>query len=226
MFRSLVNWFRAENLLVQAKKKVLEMLKIVDELFDDSVNLFWAGKGVSLDELRKRDKKINHLVRDVRKKVLTHLAFTGTSDLEMSLVMVNIVVFIERIGDYTKDIGYLSTEHPGTVNAAGMEDKVRAFEKDLGARLKTLVDIFSNGDEVGTSAMQLANTHKEMNTRYDELAHELLDPANNKLSPADSARLALYLRYLRRIEGHVFNIASAEVNPFHRISFKVKKVSG
>ena len=55
MISALVNLFRSKNLLVQAKEQVLKMLKIVDSLFDDSVNLFWTGKGVTIDEIRKRE---------------------------------------------------------------------------------------------------------------------------------------------------------------------------
>ncbi len=223
MFRSLVNWFRTENLLIQANEQVLNMLKIVDSLFDDSVNLFWTGQGVTIDELKERDKEINSLVRDVRKKVLTHLAFSGSGNLEMSLVMVNIVVFIERIGDYTKDIGYLATDYPAVVQAGGLEETVHSFEKELNARLKLLIKIFSDSDGVGQLATRLTSTHKEMNTRYNEMCAVLMETGKNKLSAPDSAKMALYLRVLRRVEGHIFNIASTEVNPFHRISFKVKK---
>ena len=224
MFKSLFKWFRAENLLAQAKKQVLEMLKIVRGLFDDSVELFWTGQGVTIDAIRKRDKEINRLVRDVRKKVLTHLAFTGSSgDLDMSLVMVNIVVFIERIGDYTKDIGYLATDYPGGVKAGSLEERVHSFEKDLSARLGLLIDVFSRDDDEAGLAPKLTSTHKEMDQKYRELSQVLMEPDKNPLSPSDSAKLALYLRYLRRVEGHVFNVASGEVNPFHRISFKVKK---
>ncbi len=223
MFRSLVSWFRTENLLIQANEQVLNMLKIVDSLFDDSVNLFWTGQGVTIDELKERDKEINSLVRDVRKKVLTHLAFSGSGNLEMSLVMVNIVVFIERIGDYTKDIGYLATDYPAVIQAGDLDEKVHSFEKELSARLKLLIEIFSDSGEVGQLASRLTSTHKEMNTRYNEMCVVLMEAGKNKLSAPDSAKMALYLRVLRRVEGHIYNIASTEVNPFHRISFKVKK---
>ena len=223
MFKALFNWFKAENLLSQAKRQVLEMLKIVHELFDDSVQLFWSGSGATIDSLRKRDREINHLVRDVRKKVLTHLAFTGSGDLDMSLVMVNIVVYIERIGDYTKDIGYLATDYPGVVKAHELEERAHSFEKDLSARLKILVDVFSRDDDETGLAKQLTSTHKEMDLKYKGLIQVLMEPEKNPLTPSDSAKLALYLRYLRRVEGHIYNIASGEVNPFHRISFKVKK---
>ena len=223
MFKSLISWFRAENLLVQADNQVIVMLKTVHELFDDSVELFWTGKGTTIDDIRERDRAINQYVREVRKKILTHLAFTGSSDLDLSLVMVNLVVYIERIGDYTKDIAYLATDHPGDLDVGELETRVHAFERELSERLGMLYDVFSTEDDEENLAPKLTGTHKAMNAKYREMLEVLMDEKENTLTPSHSAKLALYLRYLRRVEGHIYNVASAEVNPFHRISFKVKK---
>lgn len=223
MFRSLISWFRAKNLLVQAENQVLVMLQTVQELFDDSVELFWTGKGATKEDIRERDRAINQYVRDVRKKILTHLAFTGSSDLDLSLVMVNIVVYIERIGDYTKDIAYLATDHPGDLKAGELEAGVHLIEQELSGRLQMLCDIFSSEDDEDNLAPKLTSTHKAMNLQYQEVLAVLMDESKNPLLPADSAKLALYIRCLRRVEGHIYNVASAEVNPFHRISFKAKK---
>ncbi len=223
MFRSLISWFRAENLLTQAENQILVMLETVHELFDDSVQLFWTGKGATIEDIRERDRAINHYVRDVRKKILTHLAFTGSSDLDLSLVMVNLVVYIERIGDYTKDIAYLATDHPGGLDAGELEASVHAFEKELSDRLGMLYDVFSTDEDDENLAPKLTGSHKAMNAKYGEMLEVLMDEKRNTLTPSNSAKLSLYLRCLRRVEGHIYNVASAEVNPFHRISFKVKK---
>ncbi|MBW7997835.1 MAG: hypothetical protein FVQ81_14950 [Candidatus Glassbacteria bacterium] len=223
MFKALLKWFRAENLLVQAQNLVLEMLITVQELFEDSVKLLWTGEGATIDDIRERDKAINQLVREVRKKVLTHLAFSGSGGIELSLVMVNLVVYIERIGDYTKDIAYLATDYPGRIEAGEFEPQVHEFEKKLNGRLKKLIDVFSEDEEDSDLAASLTGTHKEMNLKYRQIVDLLMDEERNKLSPRDSAKLSLYLRYLRRVEGQIFNVASSEVNPFHRISFKIRK---
>ncbi|MCB7130307.1 MAG: PhoU domain-containing protein, partial [Candidatus Brocadiales bacterium] len=55
-------------------------------------------------DIYKMDKQINAYERDVRKKVMTHLAVTGSADLVSGLVLVSVVIDIERIGDYTKNI--------------------------------------------------------------------------------------------------------------------------
>jgi phosphate uptake regulator len=48
----------------------------------------------------------------VRRKVLRYLAIAGTVDLVPGLVLTGIVIDIERIGDYTKNIAELATTYP------------------------------------------------------------------------------------------------------------------
>ena len=221
MFKSIIRWFRAENLLAQAKDQVLEMLREDLQMYKDSVKCLWKDKGVSIDEIRERDREINRHVREVRKKVLTHLAFSGTSGLETCLVILSMVVDIERIGDYTKDITYLASDYPGKFNPGAFEKELMDFEWALAERLEMLIDIVESEED--EKARRLAKTHKDMDRDYRKMLDRLINGKDSGLTHGQSAMLALYLRYPRRIEGHVFNIASAEVNPFHRIGFKVTK---
>ncbi len=223
MFKSLLNWFKSENLLAQAKDEVLDMLRRDLAMYRDSVLLLCCGEGVGLDEIRERDRQINRLVRDVRKKVLTHLAFSGSSGLDTSLVLVSIVVDIERIGDYTKDIAYLASDFPGKFIPGEFEPELKNFEQQIESRLQGLIAVFEQDHEDGSLAVELARTHREVDEQYRRMLRRLITKEDLALTPNQSALLALYLRYLRRIEGHIFNIASAEVNPFHRIGFRVKK---
>lgn len=223
MFKAMIQWFKAENLLAQANEQVVEMLKEDLSLFLDSIKLLWTEGGVSIEEIRERDQQINRYVRDVRKKVLTHLAFSGSSGMETALVLISIVVDIERIGDHTKDIGYLATDYPGKFKAGEFENSLKKFESLLTERLQILIDIFESGDHIREKASQLTRTHPDINSQYREMISSLIMKEDVSLTSSQSAVLTLYMRYLRRVEGHIFNIASAEVNPFHRIGFKKKK---
>lgn len=223
MYKALIQWFKSENLLAQANEQVIEMLKEDLSLFRDSIKLLWTEEGVSIEEIKERDRQINRHVRDVRKKVLTHLAFSGSSGMETALVLISIVVDIERIGDHTKDIGYLAIDFPGKFKAGEFETGLKKFESLLAERLQILIDIFESGDDIRQKAGQLTRTHLEVNSQYRDMISSLITKEDVSLTPSQSAILALYMRYLRRVEGHIFNIASAEVNPFHRIGFKKKK---
>ncbi len=221
MFKTIMRLLRKKNLLTQANELVLEMLREDLQMFKDSVKCLRKEEGVSVGEIRARDREINRHVREVRKKVLTHLVFSGAAGLETSLVMLAMVVDIERIGDHTKDITYLATDYPGKFSAGKFEKELRDFERTLAERLAALVDIVEA--ENIRKARQLAKTHKDMDRTYHRMLDRLINEEDNSLTHGQSAMLTLYLRYLRRIEGHMYNIISAEVNPFHRIGFKVKK---
>jgi len=62
MFKALIQWFKAENLLAQANEQVVEMLKEDLSLFRDSIKLLWTEGGISLEEIRERDRQINRHV--------------------------------------------------------------------------------------------------------------------------------------------------------------------
>ena len=222
MFRSLIQWFKAENLLVQAKDQIIEMLQEDLNLFKEALKLLWTEEGVSINEIRERDRQINRHVREVRKKVLTHLAFSGSAGLDMSLVLISIVVDIERIGDHTKDIGYLATDYPGKFKAGEFEKELKNFENELVDRLQILKGIFESGEDAAAKAREMARSHNEMDRQYRAMISRLINDEKIGLTASQSTMPALYMRYLRRIEGHIFNIASAEINPFHRIGFKIK----
>ncbi len=227
MFKSLINLIKSKNLLAQANEQIIEMLKEDLSLFRDSVTLLWTESGVSFEEIRERDRQINRFVRDVRKKILTHLAFNGVREMESAFIILYLVVYIERIGDHTKDISRLATDYPGRFNSGKLEKDVKKFERLLFERLEGLIDIFETGDDIRETASELTRTHPDVDKVYLKMINRLLAQDNDeKLSCSEGAKLALYLRYLRRIEGHIFNIASSEVNPFHRIGFGKKKDKG
>ena len=221
MFKTILRLLRKENLLEQSKDLLLEMLREDLGMFEDSVKCLWKDEGISIDEIRERDREINRHVRDVRKKILTHLAFSGTTGQETCLVILNIVRDIERIGDHTKDITYLATNYPVKFEAGIFKEELKDFERTVKERIAMLEEIIAG--EESDKARQLAATHRRMDKTYRKMLDKLVNEEDTDLTKGQSVLLALYLRYLRRIDGHVFNIASTEVNPFHRVDFKMKK---
>ena len=81
-FKNIIRLLRKGNLLTQAKALVLEMLREDLQMFKDSVKCLRKEEGVSIGEIRERDREINRHVQEVRKKVLTHLVFSGAAGLE------------------------------------------------------------------------------------------------------------------------------------------------
>src|SRR5690606_754546 len=75
------------------------------DMFEASVeSLHRRDDGAVEIDTYKLDKDVNRFERDVRRKVMTHLVVSGPADLPSDLVLINVVIDIERIGDCAKNI--------------------------------------------------------------------------------------------------------------------------
>ena len=105
MWSMLKNFWQSDNLLDEAWNQSFQMLKICDEMFEEAIRVLRHTKKTDVNEaIRKKDKKVNKYEREVRKKVMTHLALQSPSGLAEGMVLISIVIDIERLGDYTKNI--------------------------------------------------------------------------------------------------------------------------
>ena len=105
MWRELLKLWKSDNLLEQAWNMSYEMIDISHQMFKESIRALREAEHGQVDEdVRKKDKIINKYEREVRRKVLTHLAVQGAKDIPSSLVLITVIIDIERIGDYTKNI--------------------------------------------------------------------------------------------------------------------------
>ena len=118
MFKQIFELFKADSLYEQALVECYEMLEIDREMFNESVKSLRASDTADIPiDIYAMDKKINEFERDVRRKVMTHLVVSGNEDLGSGLILVSVVVDIERIGDYTKNIYDLAVQHPKKLTA-------------------------------------------------------------------------------------------------------------
>ena len=85
------------------------MLEKTHGMFRSSVQRLRTGEAAKVSlSVHEEDRIINEYQIEVRKKVLRYLAITGTVDLIPGLVLTSIIIDIERIGDYTKNITELA----------------------------------------------------------------------------------------------------------------------
>ena len=126
MWRELLKLWKQDNLLKQAWDQSFEMLKIAQEMFLESVRILRESDEVEMiQEVKKKDKLVNKYEREVRRKVLTHLTVRGPIDVPAGLVLVTIIIDIERIGDYTKNIFDLAVNHPERLPGGKFEEELQ-----------------------------------------------------------------------------------------------------
>jgi phosphate uptake regulator len=219
MFKQIYNLFKSDSLYEQALLECHEMLDIDATMFNESVNSLRKSDTADIPiDIYAMDQKINAFERDVRRKIMTHLAISGREDLGSGLVMVSVVIDIERIGDYTKNIYDLAVNHPKILDGSSLESRLSKVESTSLHLFEASIDAFKNQDI--EKARTLMTTYKEkISDQCDSITQDII---SGKLSDIDVGRgsaVAMYARYLKRISAHSRNLISSVVNPFERIGY-------
>ncbi len=221
MFKTILDYFKKDILLNQALKESYIMLDVDREMFVESVSSLRNRDTSELKiDFRKKDLMINEYEREVRKKVLTHLSITGQMNISPGLVLTSIIIDIERIGDYTKNIVELALNHPQRLNGGDFEPELAQVEESLISIFDKLINAFKKTDV--QTAREIMKRSSEITKKCDEWVCLLIRGESIPHNPSDAVCLALYIRYLKRVCAHLRNISSSIVNPFHRIGYREK----
>ena len=218
MFREILRLLSKDNLQVQALHECYEMLDMSYKMVRASVDSLRNRDDASVDiDIYETDKMINSFERDVRRKVMTHLSLGHTEDLSSGLMLVSIVIDIERIGDYSKNIYDLAVNHPARLQVGPLEDRLQVIEKAALASFESTVKDFKSGDP--EKARRLMSTYKDVISGHCSEFVKSLVTSKVELPSAESAAAALYVRFLKRVSAHSRNLISSLVNPFDRIGY-------
>jgi phosphate transport system protein len=222
MWESIKNLWKADNLLDDAWKQSFEMLEICQTMFLEAIQVLRKQKKVKGDEkIRRNDKIVNKYERQVRKKVMTHLTASAPHGLAESLVLISIVIDIERLGDYTKNIIELATFYEHPLHGGIFEDKLKKVEKAVKENFRKTIECVTTSDQ--ETADQLLIKYKWVNPLCDECLKNLITEHDKKIPSGQASALSLYFRWLKRVNSHLRNILTSVINPFNRIGFEPKK---
>jgi len=221
MLRELFNLFKEDSLLDEAYRRSYEMLKITGEMFKESKKSL-REKDVNQMEIHvyDMDLEVNKYQREVRRNVFNHLVVCGSEDAYSALVLASVVIDIERIGDYTKNMVGLAANHPERLKGYAYEEdlaKIEAAVEDTFTRVPTLIQ-----ESDPDAARKLLDEYRWVNSICTQHEQDYVKSADKSVSTTDAVALALYFRYLKRVNSHLRNIATSVVNPFDYIGFTHK----
>jgi phosphate transport system protein len=216
MFAEIWKFWRKETLIDKAEEEVGKMLIIAKDMFSIAMSVLLDNEKSRAD-LYKMDQGLNEIQMDVRRKILEHLSINPAMDITASLILITIIVDIERLGDYSKNVLDLSRELDMKLEG-GYFDEIRKLRKELEPIFDETKKVIEKMEkEMGKEQMERCTAIAK---RCDNFLDELLDDKHE----AKMAILAtLLLRYMKRIASHLKNVASSVVNPFARIGYKPKE---
>ena len=219
MFKQLFEIFKSDSLYEQALSECHKMLHIDQKMFKESIKSLRKSDSAEIDiDIYEMDKKINEFERDVRRKVMTHLAIGGKEDIGSGLVLVSVVIDIERIGDYTKNIYDLAVNHPKKLNGGSVEDRLAEIEKISFKLFEKSIDAFKKQDIKKASSL-MGDYKDNISSQSDAITNDIIGGKVDDLEIGTASAVGLYARYLKRIAAHSRNLISSIVNPFERIGY-------
>lgn len=218
MFREFFQLWKKAGLLNEALKETEKMLLVAKNMFSFSLRVL-MDKEKEKEDIYKIDRELNKLQRNVRRKILEHLSINPQQDVTSCLVLITIVIDIERIGDYSKNLIELSHKYPQRLKGKYIE-RIREIEKDIEGLFDGTIDAFKNADI--DLAKQIMERHARIAVHCEKVVEDLVE--DTQVSSRMGIICALLARYLKRVSAHLKNIASGVSNPFHRLGYKPKNM--
>ena len=218
MLKELLAIFNKDSQLDAAFNRSYEMLDIIKEMFLQAKQTL---RETDTDQLHTSvyglDKKVNKYEREVRKEVLMHLSVAGVDNLPSGLKLIGIIIDMERIGDYAKNIVELAESHQAKLNAGKGEEDLKKVEAAVAEAFDRTRYVLENSD--AGAAEDLIKEYLWINPLCDKYVSGYIKEEDESLSRRSTVTLALYFRFLKRIHSHLRNIVTTVYRPFHKVGF-------
>ncbi len=222
MYKELLTIFKKDSLLDMALDRTYEMIDITGKMYHEVKKRLREDKNYQFTfDIKDQDIEVNKFEREVRRKVFNHLCVSGFENLNSGLILISIIIDIERIGDYTKNMVELSESLDSCLHGGKFKADLIKIEEAVEDSFKRVRLAFELGNEKDAGA--LLDEYEWVNKLCDQHVNDYLNEKDKTISSGESVALTLYFRYLKRINSHLRNIATSIVNPFHRIGFHPKK---
>ena len=224
MFDRVISLWKSEDLLSQAWEESFQMMVLSNEMFSAAIRYLRRGEKIkTLKNLKKRDREINEFQKSVRKKVVTHFSISkNVEDFPSGLVLLNIVVDVERLGDYTKNILDLAIHYPDPLVSEDCLSSLKEIEDDILSRFTDTLTAIEQQDEKLAKKL-LKSYRKSFSNISDKIVNDGISGKQGYKDQKEAASVTLYARYLKRVGGHLKNITTTMLNPYEEIGYRPSK---
>ncbi len=216
-FGSFLDLFKEDNWSNQLVGRIGEMLELAESMFTFASGVVVDGQPNDdpQTKLYDRDKRINHLERKIRRRVVSRLSVKGSrAEVPSALIFMNVVKDGERLGDYIKNVHEVGAMQPENLD----QD---LYRKWLGGPTAVVSELFGRTREAFAEsdeahAGKVIKDAKNQGREYEKMIREI---TTSDLATNDAVCLVLVLRFYKRLVSHMSNICSTVVMPVDMIDF-------
>ena len=214
MFEKIKALLAGKALIKKAYDDTFRMVDVVSTLFVQATDFLIDRREPTID-IHREDKRINDMEMDIRRDILEHLAVDPQREVSASLILSAVVGYVERIGDYAKNV-----EELARIYARPLRDSLPA--RPLVGATAELKEKFAEtrkafAEEDTELATRIILRHRELRKTFDAIVEEMFE--DDTLDKDEALACAIYARYLKRISAGLKNVCTTVVVPFDRIGY-------
>lgn len=216
MFKNLLHFWKGKDFLTHVLEEFGNMLNDTEGMFKAVCNrLINNEEQPGLEErIYEIDKKVNLLQKDIRKKIIEHLALQPAVDVPACLLLMSVVKDAERLGDYSKNLYQITKLLEKPIDKPRFSQLFENTDNEILTLFATTKDAFINSDE--------AKAH--LSWQYEGKIVKNCDKIIGKVAKSDisvneAVCFALIARYFKRLAAHLANIATSVILPLSDLDF-------
>jgi len=216
-FKSLIDFFRQDDWTEDLVTRFDQMLALGGAMFAYTMDVLVECHEDTdpQGQIFDRDRRINVLVREVRRRVISRLSAGGRGgEVPTALIFMNAVKDAERIGDYVKNLHEILELKPADSDC----DLYRQWLGGATAEITKLVE--ATRKAFGESSPERAGAVIERSRRLGrECEDRIRELSETDLGLKDGIAIVLAFRFIKRISSHLSNIATTVVMPVDLLDF-------
>ena len=216
-FKSLMSLFREDDWAAELVELFDQMLTLADGMFAFTRRAVIVGEvgGDVQDAIYEPDKRINALMRKIRRRVASRMVMTSrSSDVPTAMIFMNAVKDAERIGDYVKNLHEIADLMPDAPDRSLYSSWLGERGDRIAHMLERTRRAFAEGDDA-LGAEVIADARRL--SRDCEDAIREITAWDGQVR--DAVCLVLALRFYKRIAAHLSHIATTLVMPLDLLDF-------
>ena len=217
MFTSLAALWRDDSPMREVVTRLGEMISATEYVFNHA----WeVCKGQAVAEalrapLKERDKQVNRLERDVRRRVMEHLSINPGQDASGCLAVMIMAKDLERLGDHGRNLFELASRSERGISDMKLFAQIEPVGDKMGGYFPKLFQAVVQSDE--------AVAHQILEEDYMALKEQLKDLQallfTTEMPIREAVIVTLLTRTLMRFNAHIGNVASGVIFPLENIDF-------
>jgi len=216
MIKNLLSFWQKKDFLSCVLREFEKMMVDAEDMFKAvREQLIEGNKTEGLrDKIYTVDRQINQLEKDIRRRIVEHLALQPSVDVPMCLVLMSVVKDAERLGDYAKNLYEVSELLEKPLDKPLFREYFNHTDDKLIALAEKTRSAFIKSDEA--LAEEITVLEREIVLQCESAIKRL---AHAHLDANVSVCFTLIARHFKRTAAHLVNIGTSVILPISELDF-------